>query len=217
MKLTKILLSTFGGAALALSFSACGQNAAVTNTTANAVNQSNTANVVNSAKQTNAPTSDAKTSATSASVCDVSAYITDKDPKGLNVRDSSSENGKVIGQIPFDKEAPIVHIISSSSNGWMMVDKATVFDFKADADKVIFDNKGWVSANLLAISARGYDTGGVQLYEGGKGSKVLTKIPEDTVMKIVGCDGKRMQVKYKNFTGWLEPDAQCVSASGRCN
>ena len=192
MKLTKILLSTLSVAMLALTFSACSQNAAVNNQAANtAANQSNTA-VVNSSPSTanNATTSDSKTSSAPASVCDVTAYVTDKDPKGLNVRDSSSENGKVIGQIPPNKDGTAVHIISANSNGWMMIDKAIVFDFKANAEKAVFDKKGWVSANLLAINARGYDTGGVQLYEGGKGSKVLTKIPEDTVMKIVGCDGK---------------------------
>ena len=218
MKSTKILLATFGGATLALAFSACSQNSAVSNAPANTVaNQANTAAVVNSnsTKPANAAASDSKPS--SASVCDVTAYVTDKDPKGLNVRDSSSENGKVIGQIPPNKDGTAVHIISANSNGWMMIDKAIVFDFKANAEKAVFDKKGWVSANLLAINARGYDTGGVQLYEGGKGSKVLTKIPEDTVMKIVGCDGKRMQVKYKDFTGWLEPDAQCADSTGRCN
>jgi SH3-like domain-containing protein len=92
----------------------------------------------------------------------------------------------------------------------MMIDNATTY-------KTVFDKKGWVSANLLAVSTRGYDAGGVNLYEGGKGSKVLTKIPEDMEMKIVGCDGKRMQVKYKEFTGWLEPDARCDSAVTRCN
>ena len=218
MKLTKILLAIFGSATLAFTFSACSQNAAVSNATANTANQSNTVGTVvssNSTKPANAAASDSK--ASSASVCDVRAYITDKDPKGLNVRDSSSENGKVIGQILPNKDGTAVHITSANSNGWMMIDKAIVFDFKANAEKAAFDKKGWVSANLLAINARGYDTGGVQLYEAGKGSKVLTKIPEDTVMKIVGCDGKRMQVKYKDFTGWLEPDAQCADASGRCN
>lgn len=214
MKTTKILLSTFGGATLALVFSACGQTAAVNNQAAanTAANQSNTAAAAvvnsNSAKPANAAVSDSKAAA--ATVCDVTAYVTDKDPKGLNVRDSSSENGKVTGQIPFDKEGTTVHIISSNSSGWLMVDKA-------DTYKTVFDKKGWVSANLLAVSTRGYDAGGVNLYQGEKGSKVVTKIPEDMEVKIVGCDGQRMQVKYKNFTGWLEPDARCDSSVTRCN
>ena len=145
----------------------------------------------------------------------MSAYTTDKDPKGLNVRDSSSESGKVIGQVPLGKDGTKVHIVSSSSNGWVMIDKATIVT--ATDEKAVFDKKGWVSANLVAISTRGYDAGGVELYQAEKGSKVLTKIPEDMEMKIVGCDGKRMQVKYKDFTGWLEPDSRCDSSVTRCN
>lgn len=96
-----------------------------------------------------------------------------------------------------------------------MIDKATIVT--ATAEKATFANKGWVSANLLSLTTRGYDAGGVELYEGGKGSKVITKIPEDMEVKIIDCSGKRMQVKYKNFTGWLEPDAQCDSPVTRCN
>jgi SH3-like domain-containing protein len=69
----------------------------------------------------------------------------------------------------------------------------------------------------LAVSTRGYDAGGVELYQAGQGSKVFPKIPEDMEVKIVGCDGKRMQVKYKDSTGWLEPDSRCDSAVTRCN
>lgn len=97
----------------------------------------------------------------------------------------------------------------------MMIDKATIVT--ANAEKSTFDKKGWVSASLLEVATRGYDTKGVELYDAAKGSKVVTTIPPDMVVKVVGCDGKRMQVKYKDFTGWLEPDARCDSAVTRCN
>lgn len=214
----------FAGATLALTFSACSQNATVNNQAANTVaNQSNTSAggnsnpakptdaASNSPKPTNAGTSDSKASSTT--VCDVTAYVTDKDPNGLNVRDSSSENGKIIGQIPFDKDGTQVHIIASSSTGgWMMIDKANTY-------QTVFDKKGWVSANLLAIATRGYDTKGVKLYDGGSGKTgpVLTTIPPDTELKILNCDGKRVQVKYKDIYGWLEPEDQCDSSVTRCN
>lgn len=218
MKLTKILLSTFGAAMLAFTFSACDKNATVNNETTNAANKSNAAAVSsNNSSATNAAPSESKTSSssTSSTVCDVTAYITDKDPKGLNVRDSSSESGKIIGQVPFNKDGTVVHIISSSPNGWMMIDKATIVT--ATDEKATFDKKGWVSGNLLEVATRGYDTKGVKLYEDAKGSKVVTTVPPDMTVKIIGCDGDRMQVKYKNSTGWLEPDARCDSAVTRCN
>ena len=215
MKPAKFLLSALSVAMFAVTFSACNQNAAVNNTTtANTANQSNTAVVVNSnSTATNtAGTASSAPSSTASVSCDVTAYVMDKDPNGFNVRDSDSEKGAIIGKIPLDKEGTVVHIVSSSPSGWVQIDKATT-----TADKVTFNKKGWVSANLLEVATRGYDAGGVNLYEAAKGSKVSTKIPEDMVVKILGCDGKRMQVKYKDSTGWLDPDSRCDHPATRCN
>lgn len=224
MKLTKILLSTFGGATLALAFSACSQNAAVTNAPANTVanqpnngtNQSKTATVVNSnsTKPAKATTSDKKTTSDStvAAVCDVMAFVTDKDPNGVNVRATADRDGKLVGVIPFDREGTLVHIISlsNSGNGWMEIDNAETV-----AGKKAFSSSGWVSGNLLAITTTGNGRG-VKLYP-YEGSAVLATIPSDTEIKLFGCEGKRVSVEYKGIVGWLEPESQCESPSTLCN
>lgn len=215
MKLTNILLAAFGSATLALTFSACSQTATVNDSAASNANNKNTAVVANSnpSKPSGGGASDSKPTSTTAAVCDVTAYITDKDPNGLNVRDSSSVEGKIIGRIPLAEDGTQVHIISASLDGsWVIIDKATTYE-------TVFDKKGWVSANLLAIATRGYDTKGVKLYDGGSGKKgpVLTTIPPDTELKILNCDGKRVHVKHKDIYGWLEPEDQCGSAVTRCN
>ena len=218
MKSTKFLLATFGGATLVFAFSACSQNAAVNNQTTNSVaNQSNTTAVVNSnsTKPTNAATPDTKTTAAStvAAVCDVTAFIADKDPNGLNVRATADRDGKLIGVIPFNKEGTLVHIISlsNSGNGWMEIDSAETV-----TEKKVFSGTGWVSGNMLAITATTRDGSSVKLrpYEG---SAVLATIPSDTEIKLFGCEGKRVSVEYKGIVGWLEPDSQCESPSILCH
>ena len=74
MKLTKILFAAFGGAALTLGFSGCGQNAEVNTATANtaAANQTNAAAVVNSNSAKPANTAAVRCRFRPESICGVS-------------------------------------------------------------------------------------------------------------------------------------------------
>jgi SH3-like domain-containing protein len=147
----------------------------------------------------------------SGNLCDVEAYVVDKDPAGLNIR-SEPGKGNVIGKIPFDEDGTIVHIISTDFNGWVQIDHASTVE-----SKIVFDKKGWVSANLLATSTAGYRTQGVELSESAAGSKVLTFIPPETEVRLYSCDGKRVRVKYKKFTGWLGEDLACPNPVTNCS
>ncbi len=147
-------------------------------------------------------------------VCEASAYVIDPDPQGLNVR-ATPRTGKVIGNLPKAKaqDGTIVHLIAENGDGgWLQIDKAQTTE-----DKVVLDKRGWVSGNMLAVSTRGYETKGVKLYEGGEASSVLATIPPETVVKVVGCDGSRLQVKHKNVVGWLNAEDQCASPVTNCN
>lgn len=93
-------------------------------------------------------------------LCSVEAFVVDKDPQGLNIRADGDTSAKIIGKIPFDEEGTIVHITGANYAGWMIIDRAENME-----GKVVFKGKGWVAANMLATSTRGYDTNGVKLYE----------------------------------------------------
>ena len=43
-------------------------------------------------------------------MCNVSAFVIDKDPKGLNVRSKPSVRSKKLGVIPFNKDGSVVHL-----------------------------------------------------------------------------------------------------------
>ncbi len=150
--------------------------------------------------------------ATPIGVCDATAYVIDPDKNGLNVR-SAPRTGSIVGNIPKDSEGTIVHLIAQNSNGgWVQLDRATTV-----AEKVVFDKKGWISGNMLGVSTRGYGTKGVSLYTGVKGDTVITTIPPETQVTVMGCDGARLQVKYKGEVGWLKADDQCDSPVTNCN
>jgi SH3-like domain-containing protein len=145
------------------------------------------------------------------SACDVYAYVIDKDPAGLNIRDAF-DKGKVIAKIPFDEDGTIVHLISTNFDGWVQIDHAETVD-----GKVVFDKKGWVSANLLGTSIAGYGSKGVPLYESAPGSKVIMLVPPETEVRMFSCDGKRPRVVYKKLTGWLNEDDSCPNPITNCS
>jgi SH3-like domain-containing protein len=144
--------------------------------------------------------------------CSVEGFVADTDPNGLNVRREGSSKGQIIGKIPFSKDGTIVHIIASDFNGWLKINRAENME-----GEVVFNREGWVSANLLATSTTGYDGSGVKLYEAGKGTKVLSVIPSETVVKIVSCNKDWVRVKYKTLIGWLDAGSQCGNPVTNCS
>ena len=144
--------------------------------------------------------------------CDVEAYVVDPDPKGLNVRDTPGVDGKVVAVIPADGDGTVVHLIASSPNGWVPINRAETV-----GGAVVFDRKGWVSGNMLGTSTRGYGTRGVKLRGEGKAGKVVGTIPPEAEVKVAGCAGNRVKVKYRNLTGWLDLDDQCPNPVTLCN
>jgi uncharacterized protein YgiM (DUF1202 family) len=144
--------------------------------------------------------------------CDVEAYVVDPDPKGLNVRDTPGVDGRVVAVIPADGDGTVVHLIASSPNGWVQINRAETV-----GGTVVFDRKGWVSGNMLGTSTRGYGTRGVKLRGEGKAGKVVGTIPSEAEVKVAGCAGNRVKVKYRNLTGWLDLDDQCPNPVTLCN
>jgi SH3-like domain-containing protein len=147
-----------------------------------------------------------------AAVCNVEAYVIDPDPKGLNVRDTPGVNGRIVAVIPADVDGTIVHLVASSPNGWVQIDRAETIE-----GRVVFNQKGWVSGNMLGTETRGYGTKGVKLRGEGKAGKVVGTIPPETEVRVNGCAGDRVRVKYRNLNGWLARDDQCPNPVTLCN
>ena len=158
------------------------------------------------------PTRATAAAATPAARCDLEAYVVDPDPKGLNVRDTPGVGGRVVGVIPLDGDGTIVHLVASNPNGWVQIDRAETI-----AGAVVFDKKGWVSGNMLGTETRGYGTRGVKLYAAPGKGKVVATIPPETEVRVAGCDGQRVRVRYRTLAGWLEREDQCPNPVTLCN
>ena len=108
------------------------------------------------------------------SMCNVSAYVIDKDPKGLNVRSKPNGKSKKLGAIPFDKDGTMVTIIASAGN-WVKIKEAWNME-----EKTVFGKTGWVYAPLLAISTakRSGEAKFVKAYERpSTGNDVIAELP----------------------------------------
>ena len=153
--------------------------------------------------------------AASVGQCDVEAYVIDKDPDGLNVR-SEPRSGSIVGNLPRinPPNGMIVHLIGEKPDGgWLQIDRG-----ETTGGETPFAGSGWVSGNMLGVTAKSSDGKGAKLYEANNAkSKVAATVPHRTLLTISGCDRKWLRVKYNSTTGWLAPDAQCANPAGRCD
>ncbi|MEH1941112.1 MAG: SH3 domain-containing protein [Nostoc sp.] len=136
--------------------------------------------------------------------CNILAYVTDTDPQGLNVRSNRSSKSKILGQIPINETVQVVAAagdrvqITNASDG--------------------FKGTGWVFVSKLGLTTRGYGTNGVDLYANtNQQSQKVRRIPANTPVKLLGCQGGWAQVKYQDVKGWLTREDRCGSALTSCS
>ncbi|HEX7313468.1 MAG TPA: SH3 domain-containing protein [Pyrinomonadaceae bacterium] len=149
---------------------------------------------------------------TTTAACDVEAYVVDPDPKGLNVRETSGAGGRVVAVIPRDEDGTVLHLIASAPNGWVQIDRAETI-----SGTVVFEKKGWVSGNMLGTSTRGYGTKGVKLRGEAKAGKIVGTIPPEAEVRVAGCAGENIKIRYRNLVGWLDRESQCPNPVTLCN
>lgn len=148
------------------------------------------------------------------SMCNVSAFVIDKDPKGLNVRSKPSVRSKRLGVIPFNKDGSVVDIIGSKGK-WVKIESA-----RNAENESVFSKTGWVYAPLLGISTKRSDGGKdsyIDVYRtiGSRNNvnNVITRLSVATTYKLEGCfqDWIKITVpnKVKNFPAWLHSENQC--------
>ncbi|MEH2007244.1 SH3 domain-containing protein [Nostoc sp.] len=120
------------------------------------------------------------------------------------MRSGASTNNTIIGQIPI-KET--VQIISAAGN-WVQITNAS------DG----FKGTGWVSVPKLGLTTRGYGTNGVNFYVNtSQQSQKVGRIPANTAVKLLGCQGDWAQVEYQGVKGWLTRKDQCGAALTSCS
>jgi uncharacterized protein YraI len=150
------------------------------------------------------------TPASTQRTCQMSAYIIDKDPKGLNVRSGPGSSYEIIGKLPTTPLAVFVELTASQGD-WVQLSKAR------SPEKAEFQGTGWVYAQLLGTSTRGYGSKGVSVYASANTqSPVVGRIPEHKSVTLLGCDRAWALVEYEGLSGWIAPDAQCPNPLTTC-
>ena len=152
----------------------------------------------------------AKSLAEAQQSCNITAFVIDKDPKGVNVRYGAGENHKIIGNLPTTTIGVVVNVTGSQGN-WVQLSKAE------SPDKVEFQGTGWVHSQLLGTSTRGYGTKGVSVYKSANTqSSVMGSIPPETGVKLLGCSQSWALVEHEGLKGWIQPEAQCGNPLSTC-
>ena len=148
--------------------------------------------------------------AESKQMCQISAYVIDKDPKGLNVRSAPGSSSEIIGNLSTTPIAVIVDVTASQGD-WVQLSKAQ------SPEKIEFQGSGWVYTQLLGTSTRGYGSKGVSVYTNpDPQSSAIGRIPASTGVKLLGCEQSWALVEYKDLKGWIARDAQCPNPLTTC-
>ncbi|MFS0513180.1 SH3 domain-containing protein [Nostoc sp. UIC 10607] len=136
--------------------------------------------------------------------CDILAYVIDTDPQGLNVRSNASTKSTILGQIPINETVQVV----AAAGNWVQITNAS------DG----FEGTGWVFVPKLGLTTQGYGTNGVDLYAStSEQSQKVGRIPANTAVILLGCQGDWAQVEYQGVKGWLAREDQCGAALTSCS
>lgn len=107
------------------------------------------------------PASADEATATGIFKCTISAFSTDKDPNGLNVRAGPGADTPVIAQLPppyqLEGETFATEVsITGSKDGWFRIDGAETDTYVVDSGpKIVFEGEGWVSGRHLGLWLEG--------------------------------------------------------------
>lgn len=147
--------------------------------------------------------------------CAISAWVSDPDPNGLNVRAGASRDAAILGQLPRDDGYfPAEVSITGSQDGWFRISKAVLDDYTAAEPKVVFEGEGWVSGRLLGLLLNDANLHAAPSTE----SPVVAHLSHEDadgnvsgadsfiVTRLLGCEGDWAQVEGTfidtHLTGW---------------
>ncbi|HEY7608525.1 MAG TPA: hypothetical protein VIF14_04765 [Alphaproteobacteria bacterium] len=98
--------------------------------------------------------------------CDLDAYTIDEDPKGISVRATPSNQGKIAGVIRVQKDDDVGVAIVAESNGWFRIKSYQTYSTNKETKL-----GGWIHGSRLGSS--------LMIMQGGKASERLREEPSD--------------------------------------
>jgi SH3-like domain-containing protein len=142
--------------------------------------------------------------------CDISAYVLDRDPHGLNVRSGPSPNAPV-HRVVSNAGSPVAHIVGQSGS-WFRVSNIV----EAEENREIFRGDGWVHASLLGLSVANADPV-LHAQPAMRSPAIARLVPDESRLTLIGCAGNWAQVRSSGRVGWLSPAGQCSNPLTTCS
>lgn len=163
------------------------------------------------------PAARARGGAGAVTPCDLSAYVIDRDPKGLNVRSGPAAAFKVIGNLPSEGVEGVGVHITGASGEWVRIDRAV--EQGGETERTLFSGEGWVYGPLLGTDGVGWIAGGTPLHQRPtKRSRVVARMSAGGEGGVVrGCRGGWMYVEHRKVRGWAEGKSLCDNSLTNCS
>jgi hypothetical protein len=162
--------------------------------------------------------------------CDVTAWSTDKDPAGLNIRAGPGTGHTVIGKVPppykVEGETFAAEVaITGSQDGWLRITRAIVNNYITDDPAEFpFEGEGWVSGALLGLWVEAVGLRSEPSHAAALSADFSEKRDGDygpdyfTVERLHACRGYWVEVEGtylgKRYRGWT--DDTCASQVTTC-
>lgn len=162
--------------------------------------------------------------------CTITAWSTDKDPGGLNVRAGPGTEHPVIGTVPppykVETETFAAEVtITGSKDGWFRITAAIVNNYITDdPPEIAFEGEGWVSGALLGLWVEGLRLRSTPSHDAAVAADFSEKRDGDygpdyfTVERLHACQGYWVEVEGtylgKRYRGWT--DDTCASQVTTC-
>jgi hypothetical protein len=141
------------------------------------------------------------------STCTFGAFVNETDRAGLNVRESPSASGKILGKLPAnykDPDSPMVVRVEvevlASLNGWFLIDAASDNTMLTEKpERPMYSGKGWVSGKKLAVKTQASKARLAPEGAAATAFLVGNVLDGDSLSKpghLIACDGKWALVEY---------------------
>lgn len=148
--------------------------------------------------------------------CSFTAFVTETDPNGINVRSGPSASFEVVGKLPpvyqSSDQPPVLSMVEvtveASQNGWFRVRDAHDNELLVDSPRKMYAGAGWVSGRLLTVKSQAPFGRDVPHIRGETVKLGALSFDADSFLRssrISDCTGKwalAENEKYK-FRGWL--------------
>lgn len=119
--------------------------------------------------------------------CAISAWSTDPDPKGLNVRAAPESTAAIIGNLPVARKVGAERFatevsITGSQDGWLRISEGVVIDYIGDnPTEIAFKGEGWVWGAHIGLRLN---------------SRYLRSAPSDDASVVATLAGTTNGIRY---------------------